>query len=130
MPRGRPRLLHRNRQSPFAQAARLGHATRSAAAALDPWMVGAIVVLSVLGVLNLVAVGDRPLALRQSISVVLGLAVMVRARRLPSRWWNWPGRLEYGLSVQGSPPAASKPMGPSVGSTSAPSCCSHRSWPR
>ena len=72
---------------------------QSAVPALDPFMVGAILVLCVLGVMNLVAVGDRSLAIHQSMTVVLGLGVLVWAWRTPSRWWNWLGRLAYLGSV-------------------------------
>lgn len=67
--------------------------------ALDPVMVAAILVLASLGVLNLVAIGDRSLALHQAVSVVLGLVVMVWAWRTPSRWWPWMGRAAYGLAL-------------------------------
>ncbi|MHB1639807.1 MAG: FtsW/RodA/SpoVE family cell cycle protein [Candidatus Dormibacteria bacterium] len=99
MPRSRPRLLRRRRQNPLAQAARFGPMIQGATPALDPLMVGAILVLCVLGIMNLVAVGDRSLAVHQSLTVVLGLGVLVWAWRTPSRWWNWLGRLAYAGSV-------------------------------
>lgn len=97
--RGRHRLLRPQRRSPFAQAARLGPVIQTAVPALDPWMVGAVLVLAVLGVLNLVAIGDASLAVHQSASVVLGLGVLVWAWRVPSRWWTWLGRLAYAGSL-------------------------------
>ncbi|MHB8393429.1 MAG: FtsW/RodA/SpoVE family cell cycle protein [Candidatus Dormibacteria bacterium] len=99
MPRGRPRLLRRRRRNPLAQAARVGPMIQGAVPALDPLMVGAILTLCVLGIMNLVAVGDRSLAVHQSMTVVLGLGVLVWAWRTPSRWWNWLGRLAYAGSV-------------------------------
>lgn len=72
---------------------------QSAVPALDPIMLGAILVLCVLGVMNLVAIGDRSLAIHQAMTVALGLVVLVWAWRTPSRWWNWLGRLAYLGSV-------------------------------
>ena len=99
MPRGRRRLLRRQRQNPLAQAVRVGPMIQSAVPALDPIMLGAILVLCVLGVMNLVAIGDRSLAIHQAMTVALGLVVLVWAWRTPSRWWNWLGRLAYLGSV-------------------------------
>ena len=99
MPRGRPRLLRRRRQNPLAHAARVGPLIQNAAPALDPIMLGAILVLCVLGVMNLVAIGYQSLAIHQTMTVVMGLGVLVWAWRTPSRWWNWLGRLAYAGSV-------------------------------
>ncbi len=99
MPKGRSRLFRRQRQNPLAQAARVGPMIQSATPALDPLMVGAVLILCVLGIMNLVAIGDRSLALHQAFSVALGLVVMVWAWRTPSRWWNWLGRLAYAVAL-------------------------------
>jgi cell division protein FtsI/penicillin-binding protein 2 len=82
-----------------AQAVRVGATIKTAAPALDPLMVGAIVVLASLGLLNLVAIGDGSLALHQGLAVTLGLAAMVWAWRTPSSYWPWLGRIAYVISV-------------------------------
>ena len=99
MPRGRHRLMSHPRRSPLAPVSRLGPAIAQAAPGIDPVMIAAIGVLAVLGVMNLVAVGDSSLALHQSVAVVLGLLVMLWAWRTPGRWWPWLGRLAYAGSV-------------------------------
>ncbi len=97
--RGRHRLLGPRRRSPLAQVSKLGPAIQGAVPSLDPVLVAAILVLATLGVLNLVAVGDGSLALHQTVSVFVGLVVMVWAWRTPHRWWPWLGRAAYGLAL-------------------------------
>jgi len=97
--RSAPRLHRPRRQRPANPALRLGPLLHSAVPALDPLMVGAIVLLAGLGILNLTAIGDRSLALHQGLADVLGLGVMVWAWRTPSRYWPWLGRLAYGAAL-------------------------------
>ena len=94
--RSAPRLDRARRHRSGNPAARLGPLLHSAVPALDPLMVGAIVLLAALGILNLAAIGDRSLALHQGLAEILGLGVMVWAWRTPSRYWPWLGRLAYG----------------------------------
>ncbi|MHB1526819.1 MAG: FtsW/RodA/SpoVE family cell cycle protein [Candidatus Dormibacteria bacterium] len=97
--RSAPRLNRARRHRSGNPAARLGPLLHSAVPALDPLMVGAIILLAALGILNLAAIGDRSLAVHQGLADILGLGVMVWAWRTPSRYWPWLGRVAYGAAL-------------------------------
>jgi cell division protein FtsI/penicillin-binding protein 2/cell division protein FtsW (lipid II flippase) len=67
--------------------------------ASDPWAVAAVGVLVLLGVVNLIALGEEWLALRQLVAVLIGLGLLVvlprlRVRSLPALGWG-----AYSLAV-------------------------------
>ncbi|HUY60884.1 MAG TPA: FtsW/RodA/SpoVE family cell cycle protein, partial [Candidatus Dormibacteraeota bacterium] len=79
--------------------ARLGPLWRAATPSLDPWLLGALLVLSGLGVANLLALGERSAALHQAAVVAVGFGGLVVAWRLRSQSWPWFGRAVYALAV-------------------------------
>jgi len=71
------------------------HAASHLAAALtaDLWLVAAVLVLALLGVLNMLAIGEPQLAAHQALSLGAGIAILAACHRIRAGDW---GRLAYG----------------------------------
>jgi hypothetical protein len=55
----------------------------------DPLLLASALVLSGLGILNLLAIGEGGTAIHQAISVLIGLGLFLLAQRAGSRIWAW-----------------------------------------
>ncbi len=94
--------LARTRSRPLASAGapgRLRPLLEAATPSLDPVLLGALLVLAGLGVANLLALGERSVALHQVAVVTVGFGCLVVAWRMRAQSWPWFGRAVYGLAV-------------------------------